>query len=161
MYWPKGWLNARTALGHKLMPSAQRWADHRGYGGTSPPPPDHRFPRPIKGGNYWCNQVVVVFMPSEMVVFWGSIVYRTIYILEIKTGLVVFSFFFYIFVLYSESVGYIASYKEIFQYWQNWKLLFQGVPLKRWVIIICWINIVGQSACATWSTSTGIGSAAI
>ena len=34
VYWPKGWLNASTALGHKLMSSAQRWADHRCCGGN-------------------------------------------------------------------------------------------------------------------------------
>ena len=43
----KGRLNVPTALGHMLVPSAQRWADNRCCRET--PPPDHRVSRPIKG----------------------------------------------------------------------------------------------------------------
>ena len=46
-----GRLHVPTSLGHMLMPSAQRWSDSRCCGGT-PPPPDHRVPRAIKGGSY-------------------------------------------------------------------------------------------------------------
>ena len=63
------WLNASTALGHKWIPSAERWADHRCWG--PPPPPDHRVPCPIKGGSYSCDQVVALSMPSEMVGIWA------------------------------------------------------------------------------------------
>ena len=69
VYWIKGWLNASTALGHKLMPSAQRWADHLCCVGTLPiiALPGH-----------------ALIMPSEMVAIWGNFVYMTIYVLEIK-----------------------------------------------------------------------------
>ena len=55
-----------------------------------------------------------MLMPSEMVVIWGSFVDMTIYVLEIK---LVFFFsaliFLNVFVFYSGSVGYIASYEHI------------------------------------------------
>ena len=59
-------------------------------------------------------------MPSEIVGFCGSLFYMTIilYLLEIKTSLVVFSalklFFYYSYVLYLRLVGYRASYKLFF-----------------------------------------------
>ena len=106
------------------MPPAQRWADNRCCGGTPLPP--HRVSVPNKGGSYWYNNLVTLIMPSEIVGFCGSLVYMTIYLLEIKTSSVVFSVlncFFYAFVFYVRSVGYIASYELIFQTWQNWKTL--------------------------------------
>ena len=59
-------------------------------------------------------------MPSEILGFCGSLVYMTVYLLEIKTSLVVFSAFkcfFHAFVFYLKSVGYIyiASNKLFFQ----------------------------------------------
>ena len=61
-------------------------------------------------------------MPSVFAVYmWyavNKLVYMTVYVLEIELVLSFFSglpFFFYIFVFYLRSVGYIASYKLNFQ----------------------------------------------
>ena len=61
--------------------------------GDPPPPPDQRVPIPIKGSGYWCQRVVTLIIPYEMVsiILWSDvlydvnkIVYMTIYVLEIE-----------------------------------------------------------------------------
>ena len=60
-------------------------------------------------------------MLSEMVVIQGSFVDMTIYVLEIKLVSVKYNCFcfFNVFVFYSGSVGYIASYEVNFQNCQH------------------------------------------
>ena len=80
----KRWLNASTALGHKSMLSAQRWADHRCCSWT---PLIIASPGQLRDRSFWCNQVINLIMPSEM----GASCLHGNIRRENKTNLVVFS----------------------------------------------------------------------
>ena len=73
----------------QVMPSPQRWADHRCCGGT---PLIIAFPDQLRAAAIDATRWLLwSFMLSVMVGIWGSIIYMTIYLLEIKTNLVGFS----------------------------------------------------------------------
>ena len=128
---PKRWSNASTALGHKLMSSAQRWADHQCCRCAPPPCPDYKTP--ISGD---CFDFTV-----QDVGIWQSAVYCWFVLFTwqyIRPGNITISLFFaawklfFLIFLYFQlrSVGYIASYTLNFQNWQHWNCLIPRGPFK-------------------------------
>ena len=132
---PEGRLNVLTALGHMLMASAQRWVDNQ-YCGCVLPCPDYKTP--ISGN---CSDLTVWYVricDVKCRILLTCFVYMAIYDLEIqlfhsfsvlKNCFLIFSYF------QLRSVGYIASYKLIFQNWQHWNCLIPRGPLticKSW-----------------------------
>ena len=105
-------------------------------GELPPPHPDRTVPRPIKGGSYWCNHVVTLIMPSEIVsmcclMYCTACLHDNIRIRN-RASFIFFgasTLLFLYFVFYLRSVIYTALYKLNFQKWQNWKFTSQGVSL--------------------------------
>ena len=125
---PEGRLNVFTALGHMLMASAQRWVDNQCCRCVLPCPD---YETPISGDWFDLTVWYVGICDVKCWILLTCFVYMAIYDLEIQLfhSFSVLKFFFLTFWYFQlRSVGYIASYKLIFQNWQHWKCLIPRGP---------------------------------
>ena len=133
----------------------QHWATCRRpsveqtIGAAREPPLINPIPEQLRVYSYWCNNVVTLIKRSEWSVFAVYSVIcceQTCWHNDIRIGNSACFFFFsaltffYIFVFYFRSVGYIASYKFDFHNWQNLKFSSQGAALNSILHVLCAVN---------------------